>query len=120
MYVASIAAEDTTAMFTSAIAAWINESPTNRALTDLYDATSGEFVSFYIPKILSANDHSIATGLVPLNLQLVQSLAVSSACWLFLAPKTNNELRLFRKQALIFKPSTVTFTFWCKWAFANP
>ena len=46
MFAASIAAPETTAMFTSTIATWINESPTNRALTDLYNATTGEFVSF--------------------------------------------------------------------------
>lgn len=46
MFAASIAAAETTAMFTSTIATWINESPTNRALTDLYNATGGEFVSF--------------------------------------------------------------------------
>ena len=51
MFAASIAAPETTAMFTSTIATWINESPTNRALTDLYNATTGEFVSFcHIPE----------------------------------------------------------------------
>ena len=101
MFAASIAAEDTTAMFISAIATWINDSPTNRGLTDLYNATGGEFVSFCTLKILSANTYRIATRLVALSSRPVQSLAVPSACWLLLAPKTINEARLIRKQALI-------------------
>ncbi len=111
MFAASIAAEDTTAMFISAIATWINESPTNRALTDLYNATGGEFVSFRTPRILSANIHQIATLLVALISLPVQSLAVLSACWLLLAPKTSNEPGLIRKQALIFKTSTIPLNY---------
>ena len=42
MLAAAVASANTTAMFISAIAGWINETPTNRALTDLYNATGGE------------------------------------------------------------------------------
>jgi len=42
MLAAAVASADTAAMFISDIASWINETPTNRALTDLYNATGGE------------------------------------------------------------------------------
>jgi len=42
MLTAAVASADTAAMFISDIASWINETPTNRALTDLYNATGGE------------------------------------------------------------------------------
>ena len=45
MLTAATTSADTTAMFISAIAAFINDTPTNRALTDLYNATGGESVS---------------------------------------------------------------------------
>ena len=42
MLAAAVASANTTAMFISAIATWINETPCNRALPDLYNATGGE------------------------------------------------------------------------------
>lgn len=41
-FAASIASSATRAKFYSAIAKWINSTPTNRPLTDLYDAITGE------------------------------------------------------------------------------
>lgn len=43
MYVAAIASPETRDMFISKLANWINVTPTNLALTDLYDAGSGDF-----------------------------------------------------------------------------
>ncbi|MCJ1451234.1 hypothetical protein MMC28_001570 [Mycoblastus sanguinarius] len=45
MFVAAIASANTTQMFISDIATWINETPTNRAMTDLYNATGGDYAS---------------------------------------------------------------------------
>lgn len=42
MFVAAIASANTTSMFITDIANWINETPTNRAMTDVYLATGGE------------------------------------------------------------------------------
>ena len=39
---AAIASTNTSQMLFSDIANWINETPTNRAFTDLYNATGGE------------------------------------------------------------------------------
>ena len=44
MFAAAITSSSTTSMFISRIAAFINQTPTNRALTDLYSASSGESV----------------------------------------------------------------------------
>lgn len=41
-FVAAIASTSTRDMFINDLAKWINETPTNRALTDLYDTVSGE------------------------------------------------------------------------------
>ncbi|KAK4692612.1 hypothetical protein P7C71_g4630, partial [Lecanoromycetidae sp. Uapishka_2] len=43
MFVAAIASTNTTSMFISDIANWINDTPTNRAMSDLYDATGGDY-----------------------------------------------------------------------------
>lgn len=43
MFVAAIASTNTSQMFFGDIAAWINETPTNRAFTDLYIATGGNY-----------------------------------------------------------------------------
>jgi Domain of unknown function (DUF1793) len=42
MWTAAIASESTRNMFIEDLATWINETPTNMAFTDLYDAQSGE------------------------------------------------------------------------------
>jgi len=42
MLTAATTSGKTTALFISDIANWINETPTNRAMTDLYDVASGE------------------------------------------------------------------------------
>lgn len=42
MLAAAIASTNTSQMFFRDIATWINETPTNRALTDLYNATGGK------------------------------------------------------------------------------
>jgi hypothetical protein len=42
MLAAATTSGNTIALFISDIAKWINETPTNRAMTDLYDVTSGE------------------------------------------------------------------------------
>lgn len=39
---AAIASSNTTSMFINRIAAFINQTPSNRALTDLYSASTGE------------------------------------------------------------------------------
>jgi Domain of unknown function (DUF1793). len=41
-FAAAVSSADTRAMFIDDLATWINETPTNRALTDLYDTISGE------------------------------------------------------------------------------
>lgn len=43
MWVAAIASDTTKAMFISKLANWINATPTNRALTDLYNTQTGDF-----------------------------------------------------------------------------
>ena len=40
---AATTSANTSSMFISDTAQWINETPTNRALTDLYDADSGDY-----------------------------------------------------------------------------
>lgn len=42
MWTASIASETTKQMFISDLAKWINETPTNKAMTDWYDVQTGE------------------------------------------------------------------------------
>lgn len=43
MWTAAIASEETKTMFISKLATWINETTTNRALTDLYETDTGDF-----------------------------------------------------------------------------
>ncbi len=43
MYVAAIASVETRDMFISKLARWIDETVTNRAFTDLYEAGTGTF-----------------------------------------------------------------------------
>ncbi|PMD18325.1 DUF1793-domain-containing protein [Hyaloscypha hepaticicola] len=43
MWTAAIASRSTKAMFISLLANWINETPTNRAFTDLYNTQTGDF-----------------------------------------------------------------------------
>lgn len=45
MFAAAVAKPDTKRMFISKIARWINETPTWRALTDLYDVNTGGYPS---------------------------------------------------------------------------
>lgn len=47
LFVAAIASESTRDMFHKDLAVWINETPTNRALTDLYDTTTGGYPGIY-------------------------------------------------------------------------
>ena len=42
MWTAAIASDSTKKMFISDLAKWINETPTNKALTDWYDVQTGE------------------------------------------------------------------------------
>lgn len=42
MLAAATTSSDTIALFIRDIATWITETPTNRAMSDLYDITSGE------------------------------------------------------------------------------
>ncbi|KAK0104462.1 hypothetical protein ONS95_004751 [Cadophora gregata] len=43
MWTAAIASDSTQTMFISDLAKWINETPTNKALTDWYDVQTGDF-----------------------------------------------------------------------------
>ncbi|KAI1336792.1 glutaminase A [Xylariaceae sp. FL0016] len=43
MWCAAISSSDTQGVFVDLIANWINVTPTNRALTDLYDAATGDY-----------------------------------------------------------------------------
>ena len=43
MLCAAVASSNTTNLFIDDIATWINDTPTNRALTDLYNATGGDY-----------------------------------------------------------------------------
>lgn len=43
MLAAATCSANTTAMFIKDISTWINETPTNRAMTDLYNATGGDY-----------------------------------------------------------------------------
>lgn len=43
LFVAAVASTSTRNMFIKDLATWISETPTNRALTDLYDASSGDY-----------------------------------------------------------------------------
>ncbi|KAF2091372.1 glutaminase GtaA [Saccharata proteae CBS 121410] len=43
LFTAAIASASTRAMFIKDLATWINETPTNRPLTDLYDANTGDY-----------------------------------------------------------------------------
>ncbi|KAJ5780444.1 hypothetical protein N7457_005604 [Penicillium paradoxum] len=42
-FAAAVSSVETRAMFIKDLATWINETPTNRALTDLYDTISGDY-----------------------------------------------------------------------------
>lgn len=42
LFAAAIASPRTQQMFHRDLATWINETPTNRALTDLYDTVTGK------------------------------------------------------------------------------
>lgn len=46
MFCAAIASVNTTNLFIGDIAKWINATPTNRAMTDLYNATGGDYPSY--------------------------------------------------------------------------
>ena len=41
-FAAAVASTDTRTMLIKTLATWINETPTNRPLTDLYDTASGK------------------------------------------------------------------------------
>lgn len=41
-FAAAVASPDTRDMFIKLLATWVNETPTNRALTDLYDTQTGK------------------------------------------------------------------------------
>ncbi|KAF2734124.1 glutaminase GtaA [Polyplosphaeria fusca] len=43
MFVAAIASEDTRNLFISDLAKWVNETPTSRPFTDIYDVETGDF-----------------------------------------------------------------------------
>lgn len=43
MFAAAVAKPEVKAMFISKIAKWINETPTWRAFTDLYDTNNGQY-----------------------------------------------------------------------------
>ncbi|KAH9220619.1 glutaminase GtaA [Leptodontidium sp. 2 PMI_412] len=47
MWTASIASETTRQMFISDLAKWINETPTNKAMTDWYDVQTGDFAGSF-------------------------------------------------------------------------
>lgn len=42
-FVAAIASTETRDMFFKDLAVWINETPTNQAMTDLYDTMTGDY-----------------------------------------------------------------------------
>jgi hypothetical protein len=42
MFVAAVSGEETKNMFVSALARWIGDTRTERAMTDLYDVVTGE------------------------------------------------------------------------------
>lgn len=44
-FVAAVASSDTRNTFFKLLATWVNETPTNRPLTDLYDTITGEYVT---------------------------------------------------------------------------
>lgn len=48
-FAAAVASRDTRSAFFNYLATWINETPTNRPLTDLYDAVTGEYVPHHAP-----------------------------------------------------------------------
>jgi hypothetical protein len=43
LFTAAVASTSTRDMFIKLLANWINQTPTNRALTDLYDTVSGDY-----------------------------------------------------------------------------
>lgn len=43
-FAAAVASTDTRSTFLKDLATWVNETPTNRALTDLYDTVTGKYV----------------------------------------------------------------------------
>ncbi|KKK18479.1 glutaminase GtaA, partial [Aspergillus rambellii] len=56
LFAAAIASTSTRDMFISLLADWINETPTNRALTDLYDTVSGDYpqITFIARPVMGA------------------------------------------------------------------
>jgi Domain of unknown function (DUF1793) len=52
MFVAAVASPSTRSLFISTLADWINSTPSNGPLTDLYETASGECVLF-LPSLLS-------------------------------------------------------------------
>lgn len=42
LFTAAVASKSTQQMFLNDLATWINETPTNRPLTDLYDTDTGK------------------------------------------------------------------------------
>jgi Domain of unknown function (DUF1793) len=47
LFQAAVSSTDTRDQFVSAVATWINDTPTNRALTDLYDTVSGDYPGIF-------------------------------------------------------------------------
>lgn len=47
-FAAAIASSDTRSTFLKYLATWVNETPTNRPLTDLYDTITGKYVPPHI------------------------------------------------------------------------
>jgi len=46
MFAAAVSSDETKRMFINKTAKWINETPTNRAMTDLFDSTTGAFPDY--------------------------------------------------------------------------
>lgn len=46
-FVAAIASTSTRDMFFKTLAVWVNETPTNRGMTDLYDTKAGGYPGIY-------------------------------------------------------------------------
>ncbi|KAL1998449.1 hypothetical protein VTN02DRAFT_6160 [Thermoascus thermophilus] len=65
LFAAAIAAPTTQRMFHRALATWLNETPTNRPLTDLYDTVTGDYPGIYFVArpVLGAAFALLALGL---------------------------------------------------------
>ncbi|KAL2063340.1 hypothetical protein VTL71DRAFT_5145 [Oculimacula yallundae] len=50
MWCAAIASEDTKNIFISDLATWINDTPTNKAMTDWYDVQTGDFAGGFVAR----------------------------------------------------------------------